>query len=130
MIRTSFDAITTRESWIDIVEILDEDDLSPIDISSWKIQVEIRRQDHPGLPMDYGWPSHNFSWGSGVALATTDNGTVTITDIGVFEFIFSQATIASLCPAVYVVGCTMSRDGEAVQLLLGLLPVLDGVVPQ
>lgn len=131
MFRGAFPAITTRQSFIDVVEIVDSDDGSPIDLTGCKIQVEIIEQQPYRRLGDY-WPSAwGFGWPTSARLlATTDDGSVTIPDLGVFIFTFTPQQIASLPSGEYAVGCNMSRNGETVQLLLGNLPVLDGVVPQ
>jgi hypothetical protein len=127
----TFPPITNREGFTDVVEILDADDGTPIDLTGWTIQVAIRSCPYPNRTGDY-WPTA-FAFGFDGAqrlLATTADGSVTIPTLGVFIFTFTPAQIASLCPGHYVFAANIASDGEAVQLWLGELPVLDGVVPQ
>lgn len=131
MIRSAFPAISNRQSFVDAVELISDDDDTPIDLTGCTIQVAIRAQFAPYL-YDYGrWPGTNTGWTSGARLlATTADGSITIPDLGVFVFQFTEAQIASLCPGLYDIACNIARDGEAAQLILGQLPILDGVVPQ
>lgn len=131
MIRSAFPAISNRQSFVDAVEIYSDDDDTPLDLTGCTIQVAIRAQFAPFL-YDYGrWPGTSGTWISGTRLlATTADGTITIPDLGVFIFVFTEQQISSLCPGLYDIACNIARDGEAAQLILGQLPILDGVVPQ
>ena len=131
MIRMSFPAITTRQSFVDEVEVVDADDGTSVDLTGCTIKVQIATRYPFGAPL-YTMPPYYdaFPYASPLLLASTDDGTITIPDVGVFVFSFTESQIASLCPGIYQVGCTIARDAEVAQLLLGDLPVLDGVVPQ
>lgn len=130
MFRSAFPAITNRQSFIDEVEVLDADDGTPVDLTGCRIVVGIRLRHYQGWGWDY-WPypaAPSLYVDAPRLVASTDDGTVTIPDLGVFFFNFTFTQIASLRPAIYDVGATVTRDGEEVELLLGQLPVLDGVV--
>lgn len=130
MIRGAFPPITTRQSFRDSVQIYSDLDGTPFDLTGSRIQVAIAAD----WPAPSAWPSDGYYdsgfFASRNLLATTDDGTVTIPGLGVFVFNFTSAQIASLCPGIYAIACTLSRSDTTVQLLLGTLPVLDGVVPQ
>jgi len=104
---------SNRADWIDCVEILDrEEDNEPIDLSDCTIVLAIYDDDYTKR-----------------AEASTDDGDIIIVDTGVFQFTFSRSDMGNLCAGTYKVGCTISRDDETVQLLIGDLPVVDGFVP-
>jgi hypothetical protein len=130
MIRTSFPPLSTRQSFIDDVWVYDNDDDSLIDLTGCKIQLAIRAQFSPFV-YDYGrWSGTSWNWSSGARLlATTDDGSITIPDLGVFIFTFTEQQMAALCPGIYDIACNMARDDETIQFILGQLPILDGVVP-
>jgi hypothetical protein len=70
---------------------------------------------------------------SGAARLTVMIGDgVTIIEAGVFEVFFSRDDMADLEAGSYPVGCTISEgpdaDDESEQFLVGILPIVDGVV--
>ena len=54
--------------------------------------------------------------------------TGTVIDTGVFGWTFSATQMGTLCAKTYEVGCTLTKDDETLQILIGHLPVLDGIV--
>jgi ribosomal protein L30E len=54
--------------------------------------------------------------------------TGTVVDTGVFSWTFTATQMGTLCAKAYEVGCTLTKDSETLQLLIGQLPVLDGIV--
>lgn len=105
--------VSNRADWIDCISILDtEDDDALIDLTGCSIVMAICADD-----------------GSQLASATTDDETITIVDTGVFQFNFDRATMATLEAGTYQVGCTIGLEDETAQLLIGMLPVMDGWVP-
>lgn len=129
MFQGALPSITTRQSFIDTIEVVDADDGSPIDLTDCAIQVALRAQGCGGSN-GYSPSGRGGSFGSTQLLATTADGTVTIPEFGVILFGFTEAQCASLCPGQYAFAVTMTRSGETIQLILGSLSVLDGVVPQ
>jgi hypothetical protein len=63
-----------------------------------------------------------------VLSATTANGGVTFLDAFTVEIAFARATMQGLAEGHYDIGCTVTLNGETRQVILGTLPVLDGVV--
>lgn len=55
-------------------------------------------------------------------------GEVAVTDTGTLRWTFTADQMGGLCPQTYEVGLTLEQDDETVQLLIGHLPVLDGIV--
>jgi len=94
-----------------IVELLDDETGDSVDLTGATIKFEVS------------------DCGSPVLSATTDNAKVSIVDTGVFQVDFSASEMGALCAKTYKVGCTVSSDdSEPQQLLIGSLPVLDGIV--
>lgn len=139
MIRSAFPAISTRQSFRDVIELFSTVDGTPFDTTGAKVQVSIG-----GVwPEAYGW-----GWGASyggvdyydnpffsqtplLTLSTEDGSIPTAFEsAGKYPFVFTPAQMATLCPGQYVVGANISRDGYAAQLVLGTLPIVDGVVPQ
>lgn len=125
MIRGALAQISSRQSYIDEIECFSDTDDTPFDLTGATAQVAIAIQDP--WPVRSGWGQfYDFFPASGFRLIAG----VAIVGVGVIQFTFTAAQIATLCPGQYVLGANLSRGGEAVQLVLGTLSVVDGVVPQ
>jgi hypothetical protein len=122
MFIANFPAITTASDWSDAVQITDSETGEPVDLTGCTIVVSVARRRKS---------SGNWWFGNRPLLtATTDDGSVTIVDLGIFAVTFPVATRGGvLTPGVYEVGATISQSGEVIQLLLGTISVLDGIVP-
>jgi hypothetical protein len=108
----SFPEQSNRASWVFVGMITDLDD-NPIDLSLCKLVFSIR--DKNGV-------QHT---------ASTDNGKLTIIDIGTFRWFFTLEEMHGLCPGQCQTGFTMWNDdrSQTVQLSIGPLNIVDGVVP-
>jgi hypothetical protein len=60
--------------------------------------------------------------------ATVDNGKVINQGGGVLQWHFTASEMARMCADTYAIGITMTRDGIIEQELIGVLPIIDGVV--
>lgn len=65
-----------------------------------------------------------------VLSATVANGAVTFLDNFTFQIAFTKAQMQGLPEGPYDIGATVTLNGETRQVILGTLPVLDGVVTQ
>ncbi len=110
----SLDPISNKTGWLADVELDDADAGGPIDFAGASIVVEARDP---------------FS-GTVVLSATTSNGKVTITDTGVFRVNVPPSETRFVHAGTYEVGATITLNGESRQLIIGTLPVMDGVVTQ
>jgi hypothetical protein len=106
--------ISNRTGWLADFELDDADNGGPVDITGASIVIEVR-------DLDTGW----------IALsATTGNGKITILDTGVFRVNVAPGETQLLRAGTYEVGATITLNGESRQLIIGTLPVMDGVVSQ
>lgn len=113
MLTGTLDPVSNKATWVVLYELVDADTDEAIDLSDVdEITVQIR---------DPGSSSSRLS-------ATKTGGDVTITDTGVFRFVFSADDMAGLDPRTYEIGVTLEQDDEVVQLMIGHLPILDGIV--
>lgn len=113
MYQITFPAQSNRASWVFIGMITDLDD-NPIDLTLCKLVFAVRGKD------------------SGPQLeASTDNGKITIVDLGKFRWFFTLDEMKRLCPGTYDTGLTLWNDDrtQTLQLSVGPLPIVDGVVP-
>jgi len=104
------DPVSNREDWTYVVEIDDEDD-NPVDLTDAAISVTIRDPRYRS-----------------VALAgSTADGSITVLDTGVFRIAFAAARLQPMRADTYEVGVVLVQNGVTVQLVLGLLPIVDGI---
>lgn len=108
---TSLPPISNRSDWIQPFEIDDADTDDPIDLSTANIILEVRDQD-----------------GITVLSGTTGNGKILIIDTGVFQATFLRTEMTGLSAGLYDIGCTIGLQDSVYQLLIGELPIIDGVV--
>ena len=110
----ALDPISNRTGWLHDFALDDADAGTPVDITGASIVIEVR-DPHSG-------------W---IALcATTRNGKIAIVDAGVFRVSVDPSDTQLLRAGTYEVGATITLNGESRQLIIGTLPVLDGVVTQ
>src|SRR6186713_913213 len=105
MYHVSFPEQSNRASWVFVGQVTDLDDV-PIDLTPCKMVFTIR--DKNGVRME----------------ASTDNGKLTIIDLGTFRWFFSEDEMHGLCPGQCDTGLTLTNsDGsQTVQLSIGPLP--------
>jgi hypothetical protein len=105
--------VSNRADWIEAFQLLDEEDPSePIDISgATAITIEVRS---PGTR-------------SIVLTGTLAGGEIDHVEIGVFQWHFTPDQMSNLPAGDYEVGCTIVIDSITTQLIIGMLPVMDGV---
>jgi hypothetical protein len=103
---------SNRASWPFVVLMTDLQDV-PIDITGYSLVFSICKNGCPLLT------------------ASTDEGNLTILDVGTFRWNFTVQQMSSLCRGTYDTGLTLTTpDGsQTVQLSVGPLPIIDGNVP-
>ena len=105
--------VSNRADWIDCYKLIDDETDDPIDLSdATEITIEVRDRDTR---------RSLFS-------ATLSGGTIEHIETGVFQWAFTLDQMRTLCPKTYDVGLTILKDGIATQILIGSLPVYDGIV--
>lgn len=113
MFTGTLEPVSNRATWIANYELTDAETGDLIDLSGVdEITIDIR-DPHTRTQM---------------LSATKTGGEIVISDTGVFTWTFSVTQMRTLDPKTYEVGCTLTDNSETVQLLIGMLPVYDGVV--
>lgn len=103
--------VSNRSGFSMQIELLDDDTGEAVDLTGATIVFEISDD------------------GSTALSATTANSKVNLADTGIFQVEFTAEEMRELCAKTYMVGCTVSNaDSEPQQLIIGTLPVLDGIV--
>lgn len=110
----ALDPMSNKTGWLADFEIDDADTGAPVDLKGASIVVEAR----------------DPATGCIVLSATTANGRIAITDTGTFRVNVAAGETHCLGAGTYEVGATITLNGESRQLIIGTLPVMDGVVSQ
>lgn len=106
--------ISNRATWLEAVELRDDETDDLIDLSGVdEITIEVMETGYYDRP---------------VLSAKLSTGNVVILGTGVFQFRFEVEEVGVLCHDSYDVGMTVLEDGDTVQVLLGTVPILHGVV--
>ncbi|HEX2653568.1 MAG TPA: hypothetical protein VHN11_07955 [Xanthobacteraceae bacterium] len=108
------DPVSNREDWVQLIEVMDEDTGESIDISGASIVVEVRDPISDRI----------------VISATTANGAIGIIDTGAFQISIGKSLLRCLPAKNYEIGATITINDETRQLILGTLPIADGIVTQ
>ena len=126
MYHVTFPPQSNRASWVFVGQITDLDD-NPIDISACSMVFQISPPTQEGSA---GHSVANQNVG-GSLTASTDNGKLTVVDIGKFQWFFTRDDMACLNSGTYRTGLTLTNDDgtQTVQLSVGPLPIVDGVTP-
>src|SRR5262245_158477 len=104
---------SNQATWAESAELTDAEDGDPIDLSSaTEIAVTVRD------------PQSRTS----VLTLTMTGGQITIPAVGVFSWRVDSGQMGALVAKTYEVGCVISDTDGDVQLFIGYLPVLDGIV--
>jgi hypothetical protein len=113
MYEITFPPQSNRASWLFVGVISDLDD-NPIDLSACSLVFAIRDKN-----------------GGQKLLASTDNGKLTIVDLGTFRWFFTVEDMRSLCAEQHDTGLTLTNDDgtQTRQFSVGPLVIVDGVVP-
>ena len=114
MYDVTFPPQSNQASWIFIGMVTDLED-QPIDISACSMVFAVREKNRGGQRL----------------VASTDNGKITYPSLGTFRWFFTEAEMNGLCSGTYDTGLTLTNDDgtQTVQLSVGSLPIVDGVVP-
>jgi hypothetical protein len=113
MYHVTFPTQSNRASWSGVGLITDLDD-NPVDLAGCSMVLAV--SDHCGVQR---------------LVASTDNGKLTIVDLGTFQWSFTRDEMRGMCLGTYNTGLTLTNDDDTdtVQLTIGPLPIIDGVVP-
>lgn len=120
----SLSTLSNRQSWNDSVEVRDNDTNQLIDISTaTEIAVQVAPQQNGG---DGGYGSVYRT--SPLLTASLSNGKVQHIQTGIFSFEFTKSEMRGVPGGIYNVEITIEKDGETESLILGTVPIREGVV--
>lgn len=112
MYQATFEPISNRADWIGTLQLQNVNTGQPItDLAGVSVLLEVRDGSR-----------------SPVLSASFDNGKIIDQGNGVMRWRFTASEMSALWPSTYDVGIVLTRDGITEQELVGVLPVIDGVV--
>jgi hypothetical protein len=129
MYHITFPQRSNRASWIFVGQITDLND-NPLDLTNLSLEFAVRARR--GMLAGYGiYGEFGLQDCVGPTLvASTDNGKLTIIGLGLFRWAFTLDDMRTLPRGTYDTGLTMAdANGQTVQLGVGPLAIIDGVVP-
>jgi hypothetical protein len=128
-----FPQISNRESWIQIIQIADDDTGDLIALTDnngvplYAITLEISRTRMPDYSIGYGTNPY-YDWGFDPIISATLADYISIVDVGTFQIALPKSKMQQLHGRTYDVFLTIdpinADDGR--QLLIGRLPVFYG----
>lgn len=132
---TLFPQISNRETWLQIVEIADDDTGDKITLTDvnnnplYNITCEITpARPRGGDCGGYGQSPWYDDWGGQPSISATLANYISIVDVGTFQIMIPKSVMQTLRARTYDVFLTLdsvnSDDGR--QILIGRLPVLYG----
>lgn len=117
MQRDTLDPVSNKATWVQDYTLFDEETGDAIDLDgTTEITIAVR-DARTGVI----WLTGTYTGGEVTIVGDTTDGT--------FEWEFSADQMGALCALTYEVGLTLEIEDQTIQLLIGRLPVLDGIVP-
>lgn len=111
----TLEPVSNSETWTDTIELFDDATgvaLNTSDITA--LTIKVRDQDTKETVL-----SGSVSGGEVVAVGAASAGT--------YRFTFSASAMSAVCPKTYEVGCLVTTATVTKQVILGYLPVLEGL---
>jgi hypothetical protein len=121
--------VSNRASWIDVVEVTDLEDGSPIDLTQAQeivVQVVSRIYDNY-YRYDYGFGVGGYT-GAWQIIATLSGGKIVLIQPGMFQFSFTRSEMNTLPGGDYDVGMTITIDDITTEIFIGQVPIREGIV--
>lgn len=111
---TGFFATTSnRADWSEAIVLTDAESGELIDISGCRVTLTVSDENKCAR-----------------LTASTDDGTITLPDVGTFQWDFPATQMGGLCPGAYSVGVRISQDERTAQLVIGSVNVMEGIDTQ
>lgn len=107
-----FPRASNRADWRFRLKNTDPTDGTLVDLSPYSITIQVKRRDRCGPALS----------------VSTPDSRITFPSPGVIDVVFPASQMSGLCADTYDIGAVVSDGAETAQLILGTVPVVDGVV--
>ena len=112
----TLDPASNRATWSESFELTDSETGDPISLSAVdEITLEVRDMETQSAVL-----SGTKTGGDIVVVGAATDGT--------FQWRFEASQMRALKAKTFEVGCVIEQDDDTVQIFIGYLPVLDGIV--
>lgn len=110
----SLPPISNRATWSESVQLTDSETGDAIDLTAVdEITVQVR-------------DPYTFT---NMLSGTLTGGEITVVSTGIFQWRFERSQLGVLTVSkTYEVGCVIEQDDDEVQLIIGTVPVFDGII--
>ena len=117
MIQARFKPVTNQSDWATSIQFNDKATGTPIDITG------------DDMPLSFALALQLVGERNMPALTGgTATGELTLPSLGILQIFFPAARMQALAPGSYDIGLTVTNGVNTVQILLGRLPIVDGIV--
>jgi hypothetical protein len=119
MFQARFKPVTNQSDWATSIQFNDKASGTPIDITG------------DDVPNSFSLALALVGDANNAALTgSTTTGELTLPSLGILQIFFPAARIQALAPGSYDVGLTVTNGVNTAQILLGRLPIVNGIVGQ
>ena len=119
MFQARFKPVTNQSDWATSIQFNDKATGTPIDITG------------DDVPLSFNLALKPVGEGNAAALTgSTATGELTLPSLGILQIFFPAARMQALTPGSYDVGLTVTNGLNTAQILLGRLPIVNGIVGQ
>ena len=120
---------SNRATYIEAIEIIDQETGQPLDISAaQEIVFQIISPNYQNYTQfGYGLGFGGYI-GAQMLTATLSNGKIVLVQPGTFQVTFTRSEMNTLPAGDYQCGVTILIDNITTELIIGTLPVREGVV--
>jgi hypothetical protein len=113
MLTGTLSTVSNKADWIEAYGIEDVETGDPVDVSA-ATEITISIRDPNSLSVEL--------------TASLTGGAIEHIETGAFQWSFTADQMRGLCAKTYEVGLTILQDDQTIQLFVGNLPVVDGIV--
>jgi hypothetical protein len=119
MFQARFKPVTNQSDWATSIQFNDKASGAPIDITG------------DDLPLSFNLALKPVGEGNTPSLTgSTATGELTLPSLGILQIFFPASRMQALSPGSYDVGLTVTNGLNTAQILLGRLPIVNGIVGQ
>ena len=117
MFQARFKPVTNQSDWATSIQFNDKASGTPMDITG------------DDVPLSFNLALKPVGEGNSPALTgSTATGELTLPSLGILQIFFPASRMQALTPGSYDVGLTVTNGLNTAQILLGRLPIVNGIV--
>jgi len=128
MYLVNFPQQSNSSDWLETIQLISEDDGTPLDLTGCTVKIGVwtQTQRGQGNALSTVWGFAGNATPVLTAASNDGSGKLTILPEGVIQISFRVSDMQSLVAAYYEVGMILTNGTDTIQLVLGVLPVVNG----